>query len=259
MAQKNKRGLVIAIVALVLAALLGTWYILSGEKDTAGDPPAPSPASSSAAPASPSPADGAEQCDPMGAGFVPTEFEMPGSKTVTPVLSLGRDANDAAAAPPKDQSHTTGWFNEGPMAGSTQGKIVLTIHTYRNGGALGNEMYEDGPKKVKEGDRMILRDENGNVACYTVSGIEKIWVKDYDPESDAIYDWDGDPKIAVVICWDYNDEAQDWDSRIVYYADPVDDGASGSDRTEQAPKPNTQPSAPPSNAPESAPGNAPSN
>ena len=246
MARTNKRGLVIAIVALVLAAVVGTWFVFSGNDDTAGDPASPSPSPSATPAESPTPSATGEQCDPMGAGFVPTEFEMPDSDAVTPVLSLGRDENDAAAAPPKDASHTTGWFNEGPMAGSTAGKIVLTIHTYRNGGALGNEMYEDGPKKVEVGDRMVLRDENGNVACYEVSAIEKIWVAEYDLESDAIYDWEGDPQIAVVICWDFNNETEDWDSRIVYYADPVNDGPSGSDRSEMA-APTNGPTAPPSN------------
>lgn len=232
MSSAPRRALSIGAVVLIVIAVLIGWLVFrdSGEA-TSSDPDTPTMVLPTPT-AQPLP-DG-EQCTPLGEGFIPTEFEIPHSEVISPVLSLGRDESDAAAAPPVDASHTTGWFNEGPRAGSEAGKVLLTIHTYRQGGALGNEMYEDGPKQVNPGDRMLLRDDNGNVACYEVSGIEKIWVDEYDPTSDAIYDNDGDPQIAIVICWDFNHSTEEWDSRIVYYADPVTEGPSQTTRTTES-------------------------
>lgn len=230
MSTASRRALSIGAVVLIVIAILISWLVFRDSGEAAGPSPEPTSASGPAS-ATATPLPDGEQCTALGDGFVPTEFEIPGSDVISPVLSLGRDENDAAAAPPVDASHTTGWFNEGPRAGSAAGKVLLTIHTYRQGGALGNEMYEDGPKQVQEGDRMLLRDAEGNVACYEVSGIEKIWVDEYDPASDVIYDNDGAPQIAIVICWDFNYSTEAWDSRIVYYADPVTEGPSGTTRT----------------------------
>ena len=53
---------------------------------------------------------------------------------------LGRfDENGNIAAPPKNLSHTASWWNAGPKPGSDAGKAVISVHTYRNGGALGND------------------------------------------------------------------------------------------------------------------------
>ena len=46
-------------------------------------------------------------------------------------------------------------------------------------------------------------------------------VKDYDPDSTAVYDNLGDPMLAIVICWDYEPATKFWASRIVFYATPL--------------------------------------
>lgn len=161
-----------------------------------------------------------EGCQPVGEGFVPTGFQMERPVADEPVLSLGLDSDGAIAAPPKNQARTASWWNQGPRPGSDRGKVVLSIHTYRNGGALGNEMY-DGESQLQPGDLISLTDEAGNKACYEFVEATKVWVEDYDPNSDVMVDYDGDPMLAIVICWDFNRGTEDWDSRIFFYATPV--------------------------------------
>ena len=131
--------------------------------------------------------------------------------------------NGNIAAPPKNLSHTASWWNAGPKPGSDAGKAVISVHTYRNGGALGNEMYsdEDGPA-LQPGDIIRLTSKKGKVQCYEFTGATKVWVKDYDPDSDDMVDFHGDPQLLIIICWDFNKETEDWDSRIFFHATPVE-------------------------------------
>lgn len=152
--------------------------------------------------------------------IVPTTFSIDSMKVKSPMLSLGEDESGAAAAPPKDASHTVGWWKNGPRVGSSKGHAVLTIHTYRHGGALGNELYD--PKSgFKVGDLVKMTDAQGRTQCYTMEKSLKLWVKDYDPESDLLYNDKGAPRAVIVICWDFNGRTENWDSRILFYLKPV--------------------------------------
>lgn len=138
----------------------------------------------------------------------------------SPVRSLGLDADNAAAAPPKDEPRTVAWYNRGPRPGSDKGKVVLSIHTYHKGGALGNELRDPGAG-LRKGDLIRLSDSSGDQACYRYDHVAKVMVKDYDPSSDIIYDNTGKPMVVIVICWDYNRSDKQWDSRLLFYATPV--------------------------------------
>src|SRR5699024_4483304 len=134
---------------------------------------APAEPSTPAAPSTPvaAPSSTPEQryadCEPFDAeGFVPVAMQMENPVADEPVLSLGLDGEGNIAAPPVDQPRTASWWNQGPKAGSEAGKVVLSIHTYRNGGALGNEMYTDAGANLAPGDLIKLEDAEGRTACY---------------------------------------------------------------------------------------------
>lgn len=150
----------------------------------------------------------------------PKTFQIDDLKVKSPMLSLGLDDSGAAAAPPKNQARTVGWFNEGPKIGADRGNAVLTIHTYRQGGALGNQLY-DPENGLKEGALVRITDAGGTQVCYTYERLTKVWVKDYDPNSSVLYDYEGKPQAVIVICWDFNKRTEAWDSRILYYLKPV--------------------------------------
>ncbi len=147
-------------------------------------------------------------------------YEIERFGTDEKVVSLGVDADGAIAAPPKSEPRTASWWNQGPAAGAEAGKTVLSIHTYRRGGALGNQMFEGGQSQLQAGDRIILHGAEGQVACYDFVEARKIAVSDYDPQSDTMVDFNGDPLLTMIICWDHREGTDIWDSRVFFYAEP---------------------------------------
>ena len=148
----------------------------------------------------------------------PTQFLVLGTDNPMKMLSLGLDENGAAAAPPVNEGYTVAWYNEGPKVGSTQGIATLTAHTNYYGGALGNDLqngaWTENQTVVK------ISDDEGRSACYRYSGSEHIMVADYDKDvnSHLIYDEEGDPRFALVVCSDLtNDGTYEFLGRIIYY------------------------------------------
>lgn len=161
------------------------------------------------------------ECQPhTGEGFVPTRFAFERPEAEGSVLSLGLASDGTIAAPPADQPTTASWWNQGPQPGTDQGKVVLSIHTYRRGGALGNAMYDGGESQLQAGDLIALYGPDGQVACYEFTEARKIWVEDYDPNSDIMVDFDGDPTLTMIICWDFQRATEFWASRVFFYAAP---------------------------------------
>lgn len=211
----------LAVVALVTFMLLRVTPTATPSPDATGTVP-----SSTAAPhvsAVPTESSGAPAalagCEaPDADGFVPTRFQLTNPVADEPVLSLGLDADGNIAAPPKDLPRTASWWNQGPRPGSDRGKAVLSIHTYRNGGALGNEMFDGAASVLRPGDLITLTNDDGRKACYEFVDATRVEVRDYDPDSDIMVDFDGDPMLVIVICWDFNKQTEEWDSRVFYHA-----------------------------------------
>lgn len=183
--------------------------------------------SESPAPLSPSPSPNAEslyECTTATEGFVPVRYTFEGNLDVDEtVISVGEDETGNIGAPPPAEKRTAAWWENGPLPGPTEGKTVLSIHTYRNGGALGNEMYEGGESQLKDGDIIKLHGANGEVACYEFTESQRIMVEEYDPDSDVMVDFEGDPEVVIIICWDFDptvdEEAGEdpWESRVFFH------------------------------------------
>lgn len=253
----QRSRLVVAVLALVFAlvALVVWWRSL--EQDVAVPGPAPSgtaPATSASGPAaSPSQSSGGAGpaaststgtgvspgataspqtstvaaggpvpagCSTQASPIVPTRITMGSVTTDSPVLSLGLAGDGSIETPPFDQPRSVGWFNGGPKPGAAQGKVVLTAHTFHKGGALGNALHDE-KSGLKVGDVIRVTDASGKTLCYRYTKQAKLLVKNYDPNSTAVYDNDGKPMLAIVICWDWDAARKFWDSRVVYYAEPL--------------------------------------
>lgn len=145
----------------------------------------------------------------------PVSFRVLNHDIDLPMISVGLDADGAAGAPPGDESHMVAWFDQGPAVGSQIGKVVLTSHTYQFGGAFGNELNNG---LLALGDVILITDSSGAAACYSYSGNAHIFVADYDPYSDIVYDYEGKPQFALVVCSDYTPTG-DTLGRIIYYGD----------------------------------------
>ena len=218
------------VLALILAILW--WQQRTAVQGPGGLAQGPSAATSTAAPAtsrgtSPasrpadqtSPSSAAslpEGCATQATAMTPARMTIPSMDLDTQVLSLGLADDGSIATPPFSQPDAVGWFNQGPKPGADKGKVVLTAHTFHAGKALGNKLFEKD-HGLKPGALITLRDAQGKVQCFRFTTAQKIAVKDYDPDSTAVYDNLGDPMLAIVICWDYEPATKFWASRIVFY------------------------------------------
>ncbi|MDO5500257.1 MAG: class F sortase [Propionibacteriaceae bacterium] len=193
--------------------------------------PSNDPGATSTAPATPTAgAQGNETCtNYTGDMESPTKFVIERMGVESPMMVVGKDAQGNPGAPPPNQGYTTAWYNGSPAPGTTQGNVILTIHTYSKGQALGNDLYgknglQEGTGGLREGDLIKISDAEGNQVCYRYTRDHKVWVSTYDPESGVFFNPDGPPQLAIMICWDYVPSTNDWDSRIIFYAELIPEG-----------------------------------
>jgi conserved hypothetical protein len=224
--KTRKVQIVIAAVAIILVAALTAWWLLSPkDRQDAASTPAATPSVSSEA--APSPAESASpsgdgSCSPLTpAGFIPVRYSIEKIDVEADVISGTTDSEGFIEAPPLDQPKTAAWWSQGPAAASDSGQVVLSIHTYRNGGAVGNQLYTDDGPQLSQGDVLKLYSAEGQVACYQFDSTEKVMESDYDPESDVMVRYEGDPALAIIICWDFKPETEIWASRIFFKFKPV--------------------------------------
>lgn len=227
MSKRNRLIVIVAsVVAIILVVAGGLYFAQPADTPEAAQSPGASPSAATTDPATePTSSESVSyECTTAEEGFVPVRYTFEGAMSVDePVLALGEDSDGNIAAPPPAEKRTAAWWENGPLPGPTQGKTILSIHTYRNGGALGNEMYEDGESQLRPGDLIKLHSADGDVACYEFTEAKRIMVADYDPESDVMIDFDGEPEVAIIICWDFNGAANEeagedpWESRVFFY------------------------------------------
>lgn len=238
MPQFLKNRVVQVVLGLVVVAIVvtGAVFAFGPKKETAAQPAeapsfetsAPEPAPSTVAPTTPpmSPAAASPSASkPAVESCTNTDEEIKNPKKLTvertgvdsPMITVGKDQDGNPGAPPKNAANTTAWYNGSPDVGSNRGNVILTIHTYHVGGALGNQLYEGG-KSLKEGDVIKISDGAGKQVCYQYTKNTKVWVKTYDPASGVFHNPEGPAQLAIMICWDYDKSRDDWDSRIIFYA-----------------------------------------
>lgn len=236
-AFKNRRVQIgLAALALTIVVVISLLFIFKPTSPATSPSASPTDAGSVTAtqtavsdPSAPATSAPGTTCiNPDGLGFTPVRYAIESLGVDADVLALGTlgIGDDALIpAPPKDQPKTAAWWNGGPAPASSAGQVVLSIHTYQNGNAVGNQLFADGESKLKAGDVIKLWDAEGNMACYEYVEAEKINVSDFDPESDKLVRLEGDPALAIIICWDHNKETDEWDSRVFFRFKPVTEAA----------------------------------
>ena len=233
-ALKNRKvQLGIAVVAILLAVALTLVWVLQPKNDNPNKADAPPAASTSGnadgtavtSPDAAPPASPGACSAPDEAGFVPVSYSIEKLGVEANVVSLGNDADGNIEAPPKDEPKTAAWWNMGPTAGSNAGQVILSIHTYQSGEAVGNQLYKDGTSQLAAGDVLKLTSADGRTACYQFTEDQKIMVSEFDQNSEVLERQTGDPALAIVICWDHNKETNEWDSRIFFKFKPVTEEA----------------------------------
>lgn len=225
----SEHGRPLAIItAILVIVVLVLWSQTWGTSDDTPGQEARQPLKIVSAPTrSPEPTAASAEPSPVGrcqaptpGGFVPISYEIERLGSDEAVLSLGLASDGTIATAPLEEPRIASWWNQGPAAGSQAGKVVMSVHTYRKGDALGNELYSGGTSALLPGDRIIVRGSGDEVACYDFVEAKKIALVDYDPASDTMIDFDGDPLLTIIICWDPVPGTRDWDSRVFFYAEP---------------------------------------
>lgn len=222
--KQNRTRLIVILAALLVIIGLAVYAVTRPTGPAAG-PPVSSPSASgsagSAQPAPASPKSVPADCTAVTEGFVPTRYVIERLGVDEPIVALDLDDKGNIAAPPKDEPRLASWWSGGPQPGADKGKAILSIHTYRNGNALGNELFKDGASQFKPGDILKVYGQAGQVQCYSYADATKINIADYDPESSVMIDYDGAPSLTIIICWDFVASTEEWDSRVFFNFVPI--------------------------------------
>ncbi len=226
-ALKNRKvQIAIAAIAIVVALALTITFLVNNRNNSDNTTAETSPTAASS-PAESNAVAETTQTDPQACsaldevGFIPERYTIEKVGVDDKVVSLGNTEDNAIAAPPKDEPNTAAWWNLGPAPASNTGQVILSIHTYRDGGAVGNLLYEGGVDQLAPGDVLKLYSADGRVACYEYVSSAKHDAATFDTDSDLMVRYDGDPSLIIIICWDFIADTEDWASRIFFTFKPI--------------------------------------
>ncbi|WP_145978634.1 class F sortase [Granulicoccus phenolivorans] len=158
------------------------------------------------------------RCVSSGGSFTGvTRFQLSRMGVDVPLRPVGEDSTGAPGAPPLNQMYSAAWYNKSPRPGSGQGNVIINIHSWASGAALGNDLRTG----IRSGDVIRVVGDGGQVACYRFRDMIKFRVADYDPRSGIYHNKSGRPQLAIMTCWDRNKSTGEYESRVIMYADYV--------------------------------------
>lgn len=206
-----------AVLVLALAGtLLGVLVWREGDS-TAPKPRRATPQASASNVPSPGTTLRPAACqDPATKPFTPTSVGFADIVRAAPVLALPRDGNDVPGVAPLTAAgkQDVAWDRPpGLRPGSPRGNVLLNVHTWPDGSALGNRLL-DG---LDVGDRITVRNSSASL-CYRVTKrIEVLAADGYDP----YYATDGPPQVALIVCSGRRTGPGQWSHRTIWFASPM--------------------------------------
>ncbi|MFH8803712.1 class F sortase [Streptomyces sp. NPDC017936] len=182
--------------ALVAAALTAPLAGCGGGRPAGRDAAAPVPARSTApaatVPGSPAPADGGPAA---GTGSsVPVRLEIPAIGVDTPVMRLGLARDGSVEVPPITADDRAGWYRYSPVPGRTGPSVILGHVTV---GRYGDGVFRR-LGRLRRGDRIVARLENGTAAAFAVTGVRTVAKADFPTE--AVYGNVDRPEMRLITC-----------------------------------------------------------
>lgn len=199
--------LVAAVLIAVVAATI--WFLRPGS-----NPPATAEPARVAPTASTTP-DNGPCASPASDEFTPTKITVPGVFDNAPVLALPRDAKDVPSIPPVTETgkREIAWDRPpGIRPGSPNGNVLLNVHTWPDGTALGNQLLKD----LDVGGRIIVRGAH-DVLCYRVAKRVDVPTGTLIP---ALYETGGSPQLVIIACSGRRLGPANWTKRTLWYAVP---------------------------------------
>lgn len=125
---------------------------------------------------------------------VPVRLRIPAIGVDTPVIRLGLAPDGTMQVPPVTAHDRAGWYRHSPTPGRT-GPSVITGHV-----TVGE--YGDGVfrrlERLRRGDRVTVRLENGEAAVFAVSAVRKVPKADFP--ADDVYGDVARPELRLITC-----------------------------------------------------------
>ncbi|MET4927022.1 class F sortase [Streptomyces sp. PSRA5] len=178
-----------AFTAGALASLLvgcggpGTDRAANEDRDSGTTPPAPLADK----------ATGARAAKALGRS-VPVGLRIPAIGVDTPVMRLGLASDGTMQVPPITAHDRAGWYRHSPTPGQTGPSVIIghvTVGTYGDG------VFRH-LSRLRPGDPITARLENGTAAVFAVSSVRKIAKADF-PADDVYGDVDR-PELRLITC-----------------------------------------------------------
>ncbi|MET8405710.1 class F sortase [Streptomyces sp900116325] len=149
----------------VCLALILALAPLAGCMTHAAEKPAPAPSHRSARTPSyrSSATPGAEQ------PAAPTQVAIPSIGVTSSLMRLSLNADGTVEVPPAEKGMTAGWYTGGAIPGERGAAVVIGHNDTRFGRAVFHDL-----KKIGKGADIVIRNERGQVAHFTVTGTESV-------------------------------------------------------------------------------------
>ncbi|KDN18354.1 class F sortase [Amycolatopsis rifamycinica] len=204
----NGRGVLIAVVAVVLAALVVLALTLGGGRDpgTAQPPPAQ--------PVAVVPTPEAQSQDAVAAlpKSEPVSLDIPKIGAHSSLIPLGLNPDNTVEVPPVTTPLQAGWYTYAPTPGEIGPAVVL-------GHVDGN--HQKGIffrlKELAAGDRVSIGRKDGTTAVFEVTKVHQVPKKDF--EGEGVYDDTAGPELRLITCGGVFDRnAHNYVDNIVVYA-----------------------------------------
>lgn len=144
-------------------------------------------------------------------GIVPIAIEIPALNISTEIEKVGRLENGQMGVP--KGMDTVGWFSDGAKPGSP-GNAVMAGHVdSKSGPAVFYKLEE-----LKNGDEVIVKDQDGKALTFEVTGKEKYNRKTAPVEK--IFDYAYGSKLNLITCTGtFNVEEGTHEERLVVYTE----------------------------------------
>jgi LPXTG-site transpeptidase (sortase) family protein len=125
---------------------------------------------------------------------VPVRLLVPAIGVDTPVVELGL-AQDGTVQVPAVQAHDrAGWYRYSPTPGQTGPSVILGHVTV---GAYGDGVFRH-LDRLRRGDRIVARLENGASARFEVTGVRTVAKADFPTK--AVYGDVDRPELRLITC-----------------------------------------------------------
>ncbi len=154
---------------------------------------------------------------------VPVRLEIPAIGVDTPVMQLGLAPDGSVEVPPIAAHDRAGWYRHSPTPGQTGPSVILghvTVGTYGDGVFRRLD-------RLRRGDRIAARLENGTAAEFTVTAVRTVAKEDFPTE--AVYGNVDRPELRLITCGGPRSGDEYRDNVIVFAAlSPAEGSAQGS-------------------------------